>query len=336
MANRRLLTRKRSKRAIWWSLGLFFLGQALVGLALDYRFPLTRFPTAASVLERAAAEPKPPEVIFLGSSRTQTGVVVGEANRLLAEHKGRSAPHAFNAAVAAGDSYCAEFIFERLLAQGTKPRWAVLEVSPELLGARPPFIGEHVRRQFTWEHLFTELPAMVKANSAGLYAEARFVPIYTHRRQIVRQSKEALREHVPLTEASNPTPIAKPVAGASVRTDGFGETVPSFAPPSTDPNADEVLLAQSKAGSERVVRRWLRNYRIGGPAPHALERTLARCQAEGIHVILMGIPACTAHRKEFSVEILASYHGYITDLPNFPDSRERFLTFSWWRMTAFH
>lgn len=286
----------------------------MVGLALDYRFPLTRFPSAASAIERAAAEPKPPEIIFLGSSRTMTGVVVPETNRLLEERSGTQAPRAFNAGVVAGDSYSAEFVFERLLAQGTKPKWAVLEVSPEMLSARPPFVAEHVHRQFTWEHLFTELPAMLKANSAWSYAEARFAPIYTHRRQLVRQGKQALRELSPVEEASNPVPTPKANAGTPVRIDGSGETVPSFAPPSADASADEILLAQSKAGAERVVRRWLRNYRIGGPAPPALERTLARCQAEGIHVILMGIPACTAHRKEFSIEILASYHGYINEL----------------------
>jgi len=285
-----------------------------LGLVLDYRFQLIRFPSAATVIERAAAEPKSPDVIFFGSSRTQTGIVVGEANRLLAEDTRRPAPITFSAAVAAGDSYSAEFIFERLLAQGTKPKWAVLEVSPEILGARPPFMGEHVRRQFTLEHLFTELPAMFKANSAWAYLESRFTPIYTHRRQLVRTIKDAIREQVPLVEASNPPPTAKPIAGAAVITDGFGEAVPTFAPPSNDPNADEILLAQSRAGSQRIVRRWLRNYRIGGPAPPALERTLARCQAEGIQVILMGIPACSAHRLEFRPEILTIYHEHISGL----------------------
>ena len=46
----------------------------------------------------------------------------------------------------------------------------------------------------------------------------------------------------------------------------------------------------------------------------ALERVLDRCRAEGIGAILLGIPACTAHRAEFTAEIDAQYTGYMNKL----------------------
>jgi hypothetical protein len=89
---------------------------------------------------------------------------------------------------------------------------------------------------------------------------------------------------------------------------------PAFAAPPTDAKSEQVLLERMQRGAEEDVRRWLRDYRIGGPTPTALERILDRCRTEGIHVILLGIPSCSFHRKEITPDIDAAYTGYINRL----------------------
>jgi hypothetical protein len=318
LEHRRAIFRHQSRRAIAWSFCLFAVGQLAAGLALDYLFPLTRFPSAAKALERADAEPEPPAVIFFGSSRTESAVVPAEANRILAiESKRSPSPRVLNASVVAGDSLSAEFVFERILARGTKPECVVLEVSPEMLTDRPPFMREHAVRQLKWSHLFTDLPTILRANAGWMYVEGRLAPVYTHRRQLVREGKSAIREWLPAPGMTSPAAgpaAAIPGRPAAPDTDPGSDLAPGFAAPSPAATDESLLLKQSQYGAEKVVRRWLRDYRIGGPAPPALERILDRCRSEGIRVILLGIPACSAHRNEFMPAVEAAYTGYVDRL----------------------
>ena len=96
--SKRLANRRRtSKRAMWLALAIFFVGQGIVGYLLDYKYPVVKFPDAGATTDRAAAEAKKPEIVFFGSSRTMTGIVTTEADKILAQEFGLSAPHTFNA-----------------------------------------------------------------------------------------------------------------------------------------------------------------------------------------------------------------------------------------------
>ena len=77
---------------------------------------------------------------------------------------------------------------------------------------------------------------------------------------------------------------------------------------------DDELLKISRNNASLTTRRWLTPYHANGVTPQALERVLDRCRAEGIGVVLLGIPACTADRAEFTAEIEAEYIGYIHGL----------------------
>lgn len=320
MRSRRATFDKHSRRASYWALALFIAGQLVAGFLLDYAFPLTRFPSGARALDRAAEEPNP-TVVFFGSSRTESAMVSAEANRILAAESGRQPPpRVLNAYIVAGDSLSSEFVFTRLFDRGMKPEVIVFEVSPEMVDDRPPFMREHAARQLKWGDLFTSLPTIVRSNALWVYAEARVVPVYTHRRQIVLNGKSLIRDWLPPPGPPGP-PGPQPffdVAGGPrpAGNDAPNELKPAFTAPAAgaQANADEALLRQSQYGAKEVVRRWLHDYRIGGPAPAALERMLGRCRAEGIRVILLGIPLCSFHRDEMTPDIYATYSEYINGL----------------------
>src|SRR5262245_10244270 len=312
MPSRRATFSRRSRTALAWAAGLFVAGQLVAGLVLDYAFPLTRFPSAGQVLEYAANEPAPPAVVFLGSSRTGTGIDVAEANRILAATGRQPPPRVVNAAVPAGDALSTEFVFSQLLDQGAKPAWAVIEVSPEALNVRSPFMKEHVVRQFNWEDVPTRLGDVLRSQGGWLYLESRMLPLYTHRRQIVREAKQAVRSRVPESTPAQPPktapadPIADTKAAGALDWDAIIRDRGRHSP-------DE-LREMSRIGAETVVRRWLRNYRPGGPAADALERLLAHCRAEGIGVILLAVPACAAHRAEYTLEVESAFRSYLDRL----------------------
>src|SRR5262245_30474108 len=127
--------------------------QLVVGRLLDYRYPRTRFPSAAVMLDAAAQEPQP-AVAFFGSSRMGAAIDISETNRVLkVAHPQEPAPRSVMLAVPAGDAISAEFILNEMLKGGQKPRWAVIEVSPETVNSHNMWMIAHVMRQLNWEHV---------------------------------------------------------------------------------------------------------------------------------------------------------------------------------------
>jgi hypothetical protein len=292
---------RHSRASVAWGIALFAAGQLVVGLLLDYRYPRTRFPSAAVMLDAAAQEPQP-EIAFFGSSRLGAAIDITETNKLLlAAHPRDPVPRAVMLAVPAGDAISAEFILDEMLKGGQKPRWAVIEVSPETVNSHNMWMIAHVMRQLNWEHVVSHFWAARRGRALWYYLEARTVPVYTHRKQIVKDAKSSVRGWMP-----DPDPGAPPAAAAPL------DWKEVMRPPDRLPDNELLTLSQNRAA--QVTRRWLRDYEVGGVTTEALERVLARCRDEKIGVVLLGIPACTAHRAEFTPEIDAQYLGYMTRL----------------------
>jgi Protein of unknown function (DUF1574) len=290
---------RHSRAGVAWALGLFAAGQIVAGLLLDYRYPLTKFPSASIMLDAASQEPKP-AVAFFGSSRTGAAIDIAETNKLLKSAHPNDPPRAINLSVPAGDAISAEFILDQLLSRGQKPRWAVIEVSPETVNSHNMWMIAHVMRQLNWEHVWSHFWTARRGKALWYYLEARTVPVYTHRKQLVKDAKSAARDWLPHTNGAEAQP-AVPLDWKDV-----------MRPPEQPTN--EELLKLSRERASLTTRRWLTPYHAGGVTAEALERVLGRCRSEGIGVILLGIPACTAHRAEFTPAIEAEYTAYINRL----------------------
>lgn len=302
MLGRRARFGKRSRLAAVSALALFFVGQAVAGLLLDYRYPLTRFPSAAQVVDAASKEQRPPAFAFFGSSRTGAAVDIIRTNELLRTESGQSPPpRAVNMSVPAGDPISAEFILDQMLKAGVKPRYVVMEVSPETVNFHNMWMAGHVMRQLNWEHVYSHFETAKRGKALWHYLEARCVPVYTHRKQLVIEAKKMASGWLP--KAGVAPPVGKPLDWDDI-----------IRPPDRMP--DEELLRYSRTRAEYSTRRWLTPYHADGITAHALERIIARCKAEGIGVVLLGVPACTAHRKEFTPAVEASYMGLINRLTN--------------------
>jgi hypothetical protein len=294
--------------AVGWAAVLFVAIQAFAGWVLDYARPLVRFPTAKAVLAVARQEPKPPAFAFLGSSRTGAAIYYDELEHALAE-PGKPAPRAISLAVPAGDAITMEFLLDQLLETGPAPQWVFIEVSPETVNAENTWwMPLHVLRQLNWEHVPTHAVAAIKGNAAWPYLEARLVPTYTFRKQIVAETKVAVRDWWP-------KPDAKTATGTVIGKDptplplNWTEIIQAPAKP-----ANDQLIENSRIGSRTTIRKSLTPYHIGGPVVSALERMLAKCRAANIKVVLLGIPTCSPHREEYTPAIEGDYDAYIQRL----------------------
>ncbi len=309
--------RRRGLAILLWAGGLFAAAQLVVGLLLDHCWPDVRFPQAGRVFARLEALGRTPEIVFMGSSRFEGAVCPYVLDPLLRAYT-RQAPRSFNAAVGAGDALVAERMLDRMLRAGRVPALLVLEVSPEHLNRRTPLLGQQVLRQMTWADLPGYLP------DACLYAppmrlvSSRLMPLYVHRYQICKQALAPLVGVSSGARTEPPPPAAEgPLPVPNLR--DLPPAEPGFAaPPGVAPVPSAVAYMSD----------WLRDYRLSSVTTAALDRLLQRCRAEGIDVLLVGVPVMKAHRELYTPEIDAIYLDYVRSLVarygcRFVDFRDR-------------
>lgn len=131
MASKRRAYQRRGRGALLGALAVFLFAQLAIGLLLDWRGIAVRFPSLAHVLDAAPRGNRGPDVVFLGTSRSQ-GLHADEATALLrSEHPDAGPIEVCNAAVPGGDPIAEDYVLERLIAQQSRPRLAVVEVGPD-------------------------------------------------------------------------------------------------------------------------------------------------------------------------------------------------------------
>lgn len=298
---------RRARAKLIWAASLFVAAQLLAGLLLEHVWPWVRFPDAEKVLSAAAVRPERADLVFLGSSRFETGLDVCEIGTLL--ERQQQLPRAcgvLNAAVPACDPFLAEFLVDQLLEAGVQPRCLVLEMSPELLSRYHNWLGFHLIRLLRWEDLPARLPDVVRTGNVQHLLCWRLLPVLLHRQQILQHFG-----------------LAPELSGMPPRYNLGADTVDRPAnltidmkkllclPACDPPPGHQEAIRQALA--HNTPRRWLLNYRIdGGANAAALERLLGRCRQQGIRVLLVGVPVTETHRQTWTPPILAAYHDYLS------------------------
>jgi hypothetical protein len=254
---------KHSKRVIALAAVLFLAGELAVGLALD-RAPLhVRFHEASAGLARARAAGPTPDVLLFGSSRFHEGILTERVEQRLRERLGERAPRVTSLAFNGGDLVGTDIMFELVLAQGTRPRIAVIEVTPEWMREPVPFLNAQLLRAFTWRDVADWLPDLLRGTKRTLIC-ARIFPVYCFRNELLTW-----------TTGRPPPYLAAPAS-------------PKQAPPRKKPD-------DPTHGASRWSRR-MRDYRVSEHAVAVLERILDRCRDAQIECVLVEPPITTTQR----------------------------------------
>jgi hypothetical protein len=298
MASKRGAYQRRGRFALLGAAGVFVVAQLATGLLLDWRGVSVRFPSLAHVLNVAPRGNRGPDVVFLGTSRSQ-GLHADEATALLRMEHPESGPiEVCNAAVPGGDPIAEDYVLEHLISQGSRPRLAVVEVSPDTVNNYNECFALHCHRQICWWDVPRYFLDICRAGELKKLAASRLVPLYAHRREILHQSAVvATGVFAPPSEAKLRPPI------------DLGISTSEQAPPPL--SAAEVETCQ---GYEELSRKRFRDYLPGGSTAEALERLLRRCRDNDIDVILYSAPCTSFFRTNFTPEIDASYSAYIERL----------------------
>jgi hypothetical protein len=278
----------RSAQILLLAAILFFSGELALGVYLDTAPLFVRFPEAAAVLERARTQNPPPDIVFFGSSRFMAAIAPAEIDQDLRASRGRRIPAVFPMAVLGGDFVSTEFLLDRMLAEGVRPRIAVIEVSPDLVGRPPHLLSAQLERLFRWRDVWHWLPELFEADWSALLT-ARIIPTYHYR-------KELLGWLVGRSPPYLSVPAPEFLSG------------PAGEPPSATETPDDPTH-----GVERWAR-WLRRFRISERCAEALERVLVRCQKEQMACILVEPPVASGHRALYGADVLTPYHALLERL----------------------
>ncbi len=313
----------RARRVLAMAGVVIVTGQLAAGLALDAAPPSVRFAEGARVLARARAVGDAPYVLLLGSSRFWK-IDLDDARAALLETVGTGAPRVVQGAVLGGDAVVADYLLERILAEGSRPALIVTEISPETIGHPSNWIAGDAIRFFTWRDVLAWAPEIVARGKPGEVMTARFAPIDVYRRElltwIVGRPPPYLSVASPGMDDASPPDEPRP-------TDGQVEPAPAV-PNSTAPDGDRRQPNAATLSGLRQTRGWLRHYRLGGEA-RALERFLARSRAAGIPVVLVGVPVSSWVRALYTPEVEQVFRDYMDRLSSggdteFVDWRARF------------
>ncbi len=304
---------RRGRAALLGAGAVVVLAQLVAGLWLDRRGMAVRFPQAAAVLAEAPRDGRGPDVLLLGSSRFMT-LSGREATALLRREHPDAGPHAvYNAAVTAGDAIAQDYVLERLLRQGTRPRLAIVEVSPDTVNAFNEWMGTHVYRQLTWADMPAYFLDVCRSGELRKLTATRLAPLYAHRYGLLREASGVLTRPAPSPAAFRPI---DPPPDGPLPWDFSAEVC---CPPLS------AAEREAHAAQGRLSARRFRHYHVGGATAAALERVIRRCRESGTEVVLVGVPNESAFVRNYTPAVDAEYRTYVGRLTR--DYQCRFVDF---------
>jgi len=266
----------RSRRVLALAALLFVAAELAIGLALD-RAPLrVRFREASDALARVSAAGPNPDVLLFGSSRFKALILPDVVEERLRETLGDRAPRVTSVTFNGGDLVGTDILLDLVLAQGTKPRMALVELTPEWVRRPVPFLNGQLLRAFTWRDVREWLPELLLGTRRTLLC-ARLFPAYCYRNELLTW-----------LVGSPPPYLAAPVSPRDSPKRGHAD----------DP----------KHGANRWARR-MRGYQVSDRALGLLERVVERCRAAGIECVVVVPPISSTHRELLAGHIEDTFHA---------------------------
>lgn len=330
--------RERSRRCLLLVGLLFLAGQLGVGLMLDWALTKIRFPDADNTIKAAAGLPRPPDILFMGSSRFLGAIDIGELDKLMQASCGQHAPLLFSAAMPAADAFVMDYLLRLFISHGITPGMVVVEISPETVKVWGPWLDIQIARLITWQDMPDALPDFIARRRISRLLSSRLIPLYLYRKELLTWMIGSSPPYLTVSSASaspqpnsragveelGPPPAPEPGPGATVA--GLNRLA---APDSLLDSQQELDAAIKKSQSQApMVASWLRDYRIGGINAQHLESMLALLRNRNVPAILVGAPVCKLHFARYSPEINRKFLDYMEYLTRnygclFVDYRDR-------------
>ncbi len=301
--NRGHSRRRRNKRILLLAGILVIAGQLGVGLLLDHDPLKVRFMAADAIVKAVTSLSKPPDILFLGSSRFGNAVNTVELSRLMHLTCGEQNPLIVNAAFPGADPYSMHFLLRILADRGITPGAVVVEVSPETVKLAGVFQPLQVTRILTWKEMPEAASDLIAGRQYSRLLSSRLIPFFLYRQELLTYLVGLSPPYLSLTGGTEPHP-----ASANIGAPAAVPPAPEFQVFSHEEQDAAVRRIQSTIPN---VQKWLKNYRISGQNPRHLESMLAYLRAHNVVAILAGVPVAKVHFECYSTEINQKFLDYM-------------------------
>ncbi|MHB1422151.1 MAG: hypothetical protein ACYC3I_02920 [Gemmataceae bacterium] len=297
----------KGKRIVLWTLACFAVSQLVLSLFLDKQYlemrdPLYGFRLRA-LQSRLAESPSAPLFLLLGSSRVKYSVLPG-AMKLQAVD---NAPHpiVYNFGINGMGAIRELMYFHRLLADGIRPHWLMLEVWPPLW-AETGFFRESRMVEGEDDLHWRDVPLVCRffrrdADVLRMVMRRCFVPISDYRTRLLGLFYRPLLTPLQLEEMSLCVRECLP--------DDRGGWFP-LPWETTTPEAKRNAM---RDGDEKI-RPLVQPVRIDPRYDAALREILDECRQRGIKTALILMPEPSPTRGWYAAPSLAVVRDYLTRL----------------------
>jgi hypothetical protein len=296
----------KGKRVVWWTVAFIVAAQPVLWLLLEWRCPEVRDPAYTLRLRclkaRLAQSPGSPLVLLLGSSRTKYGLSPGVMK--LPPRSGGPELVIYNFGINGLGSIRELLYLRRLLADGVRPDWLLLETWPPQW-AEDGYFAES-RMFFEMDELHGGDVALVGRYFAGEHTalakqlRRNLVPIQTYRSRLLAAIPSLLPRRQ-LTEVTDHLADCEPADPGGWFPLDFGASTP------------EAMERALDLGQQQM-KPLVDPLRIDPRSDAALRELLTVCRARGIQVALFMMPEHSAARGWYSPQAHALVQSYLGGL----------------------
>jgi hypothetical protein len=284
-----------------WGLACFACSQLLLDILMDRRHAEIRFPEyggkLAALRARLAERPGHPLVLALGSSRTLTDFRPEVIRRRLPLTAGEW-PVLFNFGLIQADPVMELLCLRQLLAEGIRPAWLVLEVTPPFLDQAQSFVETRWRNTISrmgWDDLWVLRRYHCRLRRLLVpWFLSRLTPCFSQRMNLLD-----------LYAPDWLPPQARQHGWQRLDRDGWF----AFSGP-----VSQDRYRQAVEETRRHYAPPLNCFHIAPLPDQALREILAACRDEGIHAILLLLPESTEFRSWYPPAVRAELDAYLSRL----------------------
>jgi hypothetical protein len=298
---------RRGRAILAWGIGVFVGVQLMASVVVDYRWFRWRYPMYQEQNSRYEAITPPPNIIFLGSSRTGCIVNDTEVTKVLRDLTGDSSVRSFNSALGWGDPIVCERVLHHLIERGARPRFVVVECCPEGVNQRTSWLTGYVTWLLRWDDLPEFGRELLVSGNMVRFAGGHFLPLYVYRDPIRRKLRADAKAWYEGGDMTTPVATTEPAPTAPGSPEKWQRAI-----------ADTLRQAQAAPPAPTAVpeiyRRGFNGYRPGGNSAVRLERLIGECRAHGIEPIILSVPLSQPHREQYTPEIEAAFQAYIGEV----------------------
>jgi hypothetical protein len=301
MIQRRMKKMSKARNAVAWGIFLFVGIQIGVAIAMEHVSPQWRDPEYGYKLrelkDRLREDPDRPLLLVIGSSRSGLGVCPADFD--LKDSPGAKAPLVFNMAISGSGPLFELMSLNRVLSEGIRPRWVMVEVLAPLLYQEPAW------SEWQWLNInrlsssdvallsrYSDNPKRLQRH----WLLSRVAPSYSHRFYLMGQYFPAW---LPLDLRND----------AWWQIDGFGYRTAAMPDVVEGPTRDRLV-----SNAKREYFHALQNFKVADKSRQAMHEFMETCKANDLPVLVYLMPEGEEFRSWYKPGTAEAIDEYLNSL----------------------